>query len=389
MTTDNRNNPAVAGVGMPRRRLLQIGALGIIGVAGSSSFLAACGGDSDTDTDTSKAPGTNPTNTEPIKVHFVYVGPPDDNGWTQAHDTARLAAEAALGGAVVTSFTPNIGFDASTTQLFEQLVADGYKMIVANTEYAGLMTGVADANPEVAFVECNGHHFTDNCTGYYLAHEPTAYLMGVAAATLGASKIGYIGAFETATFFNDVNGLLLGARSVNPAATVQYVNVQTFFDPQKAAVAADALLADGVDFLYGVMDEPTYLQKAEEAGVWTGYWNLDLRTAAPTKYVNNFDLAAFEGFYTEQLQALVDGSWKASPEVMLLDCPLGEWGDEVPQEVKDAVAAAAAKLASGEVSVYQGPINDNTGNEVLAAGETLDSMAAYSVSFAVEGVTGA
>jgi hypothetical protein len=131
------------------------------------------------------------------------------------------------------------------------------------------------------------------------------------------------------------------------------------------------------------------LQKAEEAGVWTGYWNLDLRTAAPTKYVNNFDLAAFEGFYTEQLQALVDGSWKASPEVMLLDCPLGEWGDEVPQEVKDAVAAMAAKLASGEVSVYQGPINDNKGNEVIAAGETLDSMAAYSVSFAVEGVTGA
>lgn len=392
MTTDNRNNPAVAGVGMPRRRLLQIGALGIIGVAGSSSFLAACGGDSSSNSsttpDTDPTNDTNPTSTEAVKVHFVYVGPPDDNGWTQAHDIARRAAETALGGAVVTSFTPNIGFDASTTQLFEQLVADGYKMIVANTEYATLMTGVADANPEIAFLECNGHHFTSNCTGYYPAHETTAYLMGVAAATLGASKIGYIGAFETATFFNDVNGLLLGARSVNPDATVQYVNVQTFFDPQKAAVAAEAMLADGVDFLYGVMDEPTYVQKAEEAGVWTGYWNLDFRSAAPTKYVNNFDLAAFEGFYTEQMKAVVDGTWKASPEVILLDCPLGEWGDKVPQDVKDAVAAVAAKLASGEVSVYQGPLMDNKGKEVVAAGDALDSKAAYLVDFAVEGVSG-
>ncbi|MEZ5251383.1 MAG: BMP family ABC transporter substrate-binding protein [Ilumatobacteraceae bacterium] len=369
------------GAAMQRRQFLRLGALGALGVAGAS-VLAACGSDDDEES-TSTSGAASPTTAasgssaapsgEALKVHFVYVGPPDDNGWTQAHDIARQAAESALGGAVETSFTPNIGFDASTTQLFEQLVADGYKMIVANTEYAGLMTGVADANPDVAFLECNGHHFTSNCFGYYMAHETTAYLMGVAAATLGASKIGYIGAFETATFFNDVNGLLLGARSVNPEATVQYVNVQTFFDPQKAAVAADALLSDGVDFLYGVMDEPTFLQKAEEAGVWTGYWNLDFRSAAPTKYVNNFDLTSFAPFYEEQFRALVDGTWKAPSEVVLLECPLGEWGPEVPQEVKDAVAAAAAELESGELSVYQGPLNDNQGNEVVPAGETIDA----------------
>lgn len=388
MNTPRPHLPGATGSSIPRRRFLQLGALGIVGIAGSSSFLAACGGDDDDEATAPANTGGTAATGEPVKVHFVYVGPPDDNGWTQAHDDARLAAEQALGGAVETSFTPNIGFDASTTQLFEQLVADGYKMIVANTEYAGLMTGVADANPDVAFLECNGHHFTENCTGYYMAHETTAYLMGVAAAALGASKIGYIGAFETATFYNDVNGLLLGARSINPEATVQYVNVQTFFDPQKAAVAADALLSDGVDFLYGVMDEPTFLQKAEEAGVWTGYWNLDYRSAAPTKYVNNFDLSSFGPFYEQQMRALVEGSWTPSPDVILLDCPLGEWGDEVPQDVKDAVAAAAAKLESGELSVYQGPLVDNKGTQVLAEGETLDSKEAYAVAFAVEGVTG-
>lgn len=399
MNNDRRLNlPPSTGAPLGRRRFLQWGALGALGAAGAGSLLAACGSDdegSDGTTagtgataGTEASGGTVAASADAVKVHFVYVGPPDDNGWTQAHDVARLAAEQALGGKVVTSFTPNIAFDASTTQLFEQLVADGYKMIVSNTEYAGLMTGVADANPDIAFLECDGHHFTSNCFGYYPAHESTAYLMGVAAATLGSKKIGYIGAFETATFYNDINGLLLGARSVNPDATVQYVNVQTFFDPQKAAVAADALLSEGVDFLYGVMDEPTYLQKAEEAGVWTGYWNLDFRSAAPTKYVNNFDLSSFAAFYEEQMGALVDGTWEAAKEVVLLDCPLGEWGPEVPQEVKDAVAAAAAKFASGELKVYTGPLTDNTGKEVLAAGETIEGVAAYSVGFAVEGITG-
>ena len=387
----NRNLivPRNSGQPISRRHALKMAGLGAVGVAGAGGLLAACGGD-DSGSSSSEAPsGSGAPSGEPYKVHFVYVGPPDDNGWTQAHDQARLAAEAALGGSVVTAFTPNIGFDASTTQLFEQLVADGNKMIIANTEYADLMTTVADAHPEVAFLECNGHHFTANCFGYYQAHETTAYLMGVAAAQLGATKIGYIGAFETATFYNDVNGLLLGARSVNPDATVQYVNVQTYFDPQKAAVAADALLSEGVEFLYGVMDEPTFLQKAEEAGVWTGYWNLDYRSAAPTKYVNNFDLTSFGPFYEEQMKAGAAGTWKASAEPVLLDCPLGEWGDEVPQDVRDKVAEVAAKLESGEISVYQGPLVDNTGKEVLAAGETIDKMGAYETNFVLEGVTGA
>jgi hypothetical protein len=75
-------------------------------------------------------------------------------------------------------------------------------------------------------------------------------------------------------------------------------------------------------------------------------------------------------------------------EATLLDCPLGEWGAEVPQEVKDAVAAVAAQLESGEVVVYTGPLMDNQGNEVVADGATIDAAGAYSVNFALEGVTG-
>jgi basic membrane protein A len=149
------------------------------------------------------------------------------------------------------------------------------------------------------------------------------------------------------------------------------------------------LLSQGVDFLFGVMDEPTFLVSAEEAGVWTGYWNLDQRAAAPTKYTNNFNLDAWGPFYQSQLQSVLDGTWAAPAEVVLLDCPLGEWGPEVPQEVQEAVADAAAKIASGELSVYTGPLVDNTGAERLAAGEKLTSLQAYSIDYAIEGVTGA
>ena len=319
----------------------------------------------------------------------MYIGPPDDNGWTQEHDRGRLAVDAALGDRVETAYTPNIGFDAGTTQLFQQLVDDGNDIIFANTEYAQLLTDVTDANPDTKFVEINGHYYSDNLFPFYLAHEITAYQLGVAAGHLAENgRIGYIGAFPTATAYNDVNGLLLGARTVNPEAVVETVLVSTFFDPQKAAQAANALLDSGVDFLFGVMDEPTFLQLAEEAGVWTGYWNLDFRTAAPTKYVSHYDLSEFGPFYVEQCQRVLDGTWVAHNEVVLLDTPIGDWGPNVPQDVQDAVADVAAKIDSGEMHVYEGPMTDNQGNQVLAAGETLNSLQAYEVDWAVEGVSG-
>ena len=382
--------------GVSRRKALKIGAFGIGGMTLGGSFLAACGSDGDdasspatTAAATATTAAAAAAGLENIKAHWVYIGPPDDNGWTQEHERGRLAAQAALGDQMESAFTPNIGFDAGTTQLFEQLAADGNDIIFANTEYSGLLSGVAEANPETKFVETNGHVFTDNLFGFYLAHETTAYLMGVAAAHLTPNgRIGYIGAFPTATAFNDVNGMLLGARSVNPDATVEAVMVSTFFDPQAAAQAANALLDNGVEFLFGVMDEPTFLQISEEAGVWTGYWNLDFRTAAPTKYTAHYDLSAFGPFYTGQCQAVLDGTWSASSTPILLDTPLGAMGDQVPQEVQDAVATAAAAFEDGSLNVYEGPLVDNNGNEVLAAGDTIDAQGAYELNFALDGVSG-
>ena len=355
-----------------------MGAVGLGGLAIGGSVLAACG-------DNDEGSGDK----ESIKAAWVYIGPPDDNGWTQEHDRGRLAAQAALGDRLQTSFVPNIEFDAGTTETFQQLVDDGNDIIFANTEYAGLLTEVSDNAPETKFCETNGHYYSDNLFPFYLAHEKAAYQLGVAAGHLADNgRIGYIGAFPTATAFNDVNGLLLGARSVNPDATVETVLVSAFFDPQKAAQAANALLDAGVDFLFGVMDEPTFMQLAEEAGVWTGYWNLDFRSAAPTKYVSHFDLSEFGPFYTEQCQRVLDGTWVSQDHVWLLDTPIGDFGPNVPQDVQDAVAEAGAKLDRGELHVYQGPLNDNEGTQRLAEGETIDSLDAYAIDWPVDGVTG-
>ena len=163
------------GAKVPRRNVLKLGALGLGGLAIGGTVLSACGDDDDAEA-TSEAK-------ERIKAHWVYIGPPDDNGWTQEHDRGRKAAQAALGDRLESAFTPNVGFDASTSQLFQRLADDGNDIVFINTEYAGLLRGCADRRsvgaPAVSVVE----EFADDEDGGGQAQRGVA----VGAAAVGVA----------------------------------------------------------------------------------------------------------------------------------------------------------------------------------------------------------
>ena len=116
-------------------------------------------------------------------------------------------------------------------------------------------------------------------------------------------------------------------------------------------------------------------------------WNTDVREFGPEVYVNTLQLD-FGPYYLDQAEAAMAGSWTAKPQPDLLPLDLGDWGDNVPQEVRDAVDELRPQLLDESLNPYTGPIVDNQGNEQLADGETLDAQQAYLVDWAVEGVSG-
>ena len=56
-----------------------------------------------------------------------------------------------------------------------------------------------------------------------------------------------------------------------------------------------------------------------------------------------------------QCQAVLDGTWAAPSEVILLDTPLGAFGDEVPQEVQDALFETRARWPRCHICDLDGP----------------------------------
>ena len=44
----------------------------------------------------------------PIKAAWIYVGPHNDGGWSQAHDKGRLYVQKAMGANVITTYKENV-----------------------------------------------------------------------------------------------------------------------------------------------------------------------------------------------------------------------------------------------------------------------------------------
>ncbi|MDJ0925188.1 MAG: BMP family ABC transporter substrate-binding protein [Acidimicrobiia bacterium] len=376
-----------------RRDFVKKGAAGAALLGLGPTVLAACGDDDEPAATTAAAAETTAAPAEPFRVGFAYISPRDDNGWSTTHDIGRLSLPERIPNVVAEDWVDNVPLSAEATQIFENL-AQNNNMVVVCSEYADLLYPVADRHPDVTFLECDGHVYDiPNVRQYYIAHWDPAYVMGVAAGLLTESnRLGYVGAFPTATVFNDTNAFLLGARSVNPDVELQVVMVFSFFDPPGATQATNALIDGGADVIFDVQDDTTPLQICEERGVWSCIWNKDNREFGPNAFVNAIALD-WNDYYVDQVSKAIDGTWTNRPDgpdqlAMGEGCDITPWGQNVPQEAQDAGDAAYAALKAGEFGVYDGPLFDNEGNERIAAGEALTVREMYDVDWSVEGVTG-
>jgi len=304
---------------------------------------------------------TTSESNEPLIVAFAHVGPVSDEGWTWSHDQGRIAVEQAFPN-VETITIESMPFSEDASRALEGLVAAGAKVVFVTSGYADYLYEVARAHPDVAFFE-SGAPGPDlpNLVGYAIDSHNVAYLIGAAAGLLTESnKLGYIGAYPG--IYGDVNAFELGALSVNPEAITEVVFVNSWFDPAAESQAANALIDDGVDFLYGIMDDPTYLSVAEERGVWAAMWNTDMRRFGPNAYVSSV-LLNWDDFYVNEVQAIIDGTWTGNRYVSL---PLGEgvdrdaWGQNVPAEVQTQVDAIREEILGGW-NPFVGPIKDSSG----------------------------
>lgn len=330
------------------------------------------------------------------KVAFIYFSQKNDGGWSEAHERGRqkVAAALDLDIAYVESVEET---NEAVRQVVDLYLSRGFNIIVG-TSYGfgnGLLEA-AKAHPEIAFLNAAGDTSADNLETFYARTYEAWYLAGMAAGSVTkTNKIGIVAGFPVSIVNWDINAFTLGARAVNPEVEVIATFANTWYDPVKERQSAEAMLEQGADVLGCNMSSTAVVVAAEAAGAYSVGFQNDMSAAGPKGHLTSV-IFNWESYVTPTLRKIIDGNWKsaglplvgldAGHEAGLADItPLG---DNIPAEARKKIQETRQAIASGTFKPYTGPINKQSGEVLVAAGESLDDDALWSMDYFVEGVIG-
>jgi basic membrane protein A and related proteins len=326
----------------------------------------------------------------PYKVAWIYVGPHNDAGWSQAHDQGRLAVQKALGSKVQTTYKENIAVGAQLQQTVASLVNQGYKMIFG-TSYGFFDKKLAAKYPNVLFEQATGTDTAKNLSEYFGAAEDTVYLSGMAAgAATKKNTIGYVVAFPIPEVIRHANAFALGAQATHPGVKVKLVWTNSWFDPSKEKKAAESLHSADAGVLGQNVDSPATGQFAESAGIpWVGY-DSDAQKFAPKSWLTAA-VYNWGKYYVKRVEAGMNGTWKSGFYYGSIKdgfTGLAPYGPSVTAATKAAIAKKKQQIVNGSFYEFTGPLYDQSGKLRVPKGKKMTVTDLYSMNWLVKGVIG-
>jgi basic membrane protein A len=321
-------------------------------------------------------------------VGFVYVTPIGDAGWSYQHNLGRLQMEKETGA--TSSYVENVAEGADAERVIREMAKRGDKIIFATSfGYMNYMLKVSEKFPDTAFVHATGYKMGDNMGIYNARFYEGRYLTGVIAGEMTTSNIlGYVAAFPIPEVLQGINAFIRGARSVNPKAEVRVIWVNSWFDPGKERQASMTLMSQGADVLTHHTDSTAAVQAAEDQGKYAIAYHSDMSKYGPTAHLTA-TTHHWGNFYTKTVNEVRAGNWKPGnlwggyADGMISLAPLNK---AIPAELQARIAKMETQMADGSLHAFAGPVVDQSGKTVVAAGQNMTDDQLGSMDFYVQGV---
>jgi len=327
----------------------------------------------------------------PFEVCFMYDGPANDGGYVQSQDEGRQYMEAQLAN-VVTRYVESVGAGADAERVLTQFAETGCDAIIATSyTYAEATAAVAERYPEIIFENEDTYLLAENIGAYRMRIDQPYYLVGMMFGLLTeTNEIGFVAPFPIPQVLRSLNSLTLGARSVNPEATVSVVWTGSWFDPAREREAVDSFVALGADAVGHYTAGPAILGAAQANNVYSHGASADQCFLAPDICVASATYA-WGPHYLNIVSSMLDGTWVSQDYWGTMQdggTAITEYGPFIPDEVAAIVDAKRDEFLAGSTDVFVGPVWDRDGNLRVAEGETLGTNGLISLDWVVEGVIG-
>jgi basic membrane protein A and related proteins len=327
-----------------------------------------------------------------IKVGVALVAPAAEVGWTRQTVLAADAVRAAFGGKATVDVIENVFEPQDAERVFRGFATSGHQLILGTSFSHSVPIGrVARQFPQVAFDCCAGVALGNNLGNFEARYHEGTYLGGVAAAKMSRTgKLGFIGGYPVPDIVGPANAFLLGAQSVNPAATCSIIFMNSWEDPGKEKDATLALIAKGCDVLAAMTDSPVAAQTAEQKGVWSFGYASDVRKYAPTRLLTSMILD-WSGIYVQDTRDVMAGAWKPQSRWWGLKegvVKMSPYADLVPQPVRALVDDRQTAIKAGRLQPFAGELRDQSGAVRVPAGTVMNEKDSRSINWLVAGMQG-
>src|SRR6478735_3643462 len=372
-----------------------------LGLLLSASALLNCSKKSEaaaTPAPAASAAAAAPAPQKQFTAGFIYVGSKSDYGYNQAH---AEGAKTLTGMGIKVREEENVPETLDVQKTMESMInLDGASVLFPTSfgYFDPHILKMAEKYPNVIFLHCGGLYtegkHPKNVGSYFGYIDEAQYVAGIVAGmTTKTNKLGFVAAKPIPQVLRNINSYTLGAKSVNPKATLSVIFTGDWSMPVKEAEAANSLIDQGADVLTSHVDSPKVIvELAERRGVFVTGYHANQGTLAPKGYLTGAEWN-WGKVYTDYAKWVQAG--KSYPHLLRGGLKEGfvsvsPYGKAVSAATKKKADAAKAKFMAGSMVVYKGPIKDNTGKVVIAAGteEKQTDINLEKMDYLVEGVVG-
>lgn len=296
----------------------------------------------------------------------------------------RAAADFGLETTTIESNTPS-DFEPNITTCLDT----GHDVVVTVGFLLGDATrAAAEANPDVYFIGVDQffEDHTDNLVGIQSREDQGGFLVGVMAALMTESDVvGGVYGIDVPAVVKFRHGFEQGVRYINPDIEVLGVYIDSFVDPAAGASAAEQMLGQGADVIFGAggstgtggiqfaAAEDVYVIGVDQDEYFTSFGGGETPGA---EYLISSALKAVDVGVYDMLQALVTGEieWMGGGLYLLEAANDGvafapPHDADVPEEVTEQVEEVYELLKSGELTTG---VDAVTGALLDASGEPME-----------------
>ena len=318
-----------------------------------------------------------------IKVGVIHLSDPaDGSGYTYTHDLGIQGMQQNLGlsdDQIVRKINiPDSDADA-TRKAIKECIDEGCNIIFTTSwGYMETTAQMAEEYPDVYFSHGTGYMSNGkNFNNYFGRIYQARYLSGIVAGmNTKTNMIGYVAAMgsDNSEVTGGIDAFALGIYSVNPDAKVYVKVTNSWYDPEAEKQAAETLLDMGCDVITQHCDTSYPQTLAQDRGVYGIGYNSDMSKEAPDACLCSV-IWNWSAYYTSAVQSIIDGTWDGSNYYGGINenlVGITELADFCAEGTADRVKEAKKRIMSGELGVFDGVIETNTGDMIGEAGKTLD-----------------